>query len=140
MRRAIVLPIAILLSVISITSTTRAQDSTSMSARMSAAKEWATTFVYGVVPAAVAEAAAQCQDGLAKVRRGQTPANTLVSIVSLGMLNPITILVTCALPSEKPTIDVPADASMDDRRNALADAVDESLKTHHWVVVRYIAG
>jgi hypothetical protein len=135
MRRAF----ALLLSVISITSA-QAQDSTSMSARVTAAKQWATTFVYGVVPAAVAQAAAECQDGLAKVRRGQTPANTLVSIVSLGMFNPITILVTCALPSEKPAIDVPADATMDERRNALADAVDESLKTHRPVVVRYTTG
>ncbi|HTA74158.1 MAG TPA: hypothetical protein VK733_07790 [Gemmatimonadaceae bacterium] len=136
MRRAI----ALLLSVISITSAARAQDSTSMSARVTAAKQWATTFVYGVVPAAVAQAAAQCQDGLAKVRRGQTPANTLVSIVTIGMFNPITILVTCALPSEKPAIDVPADATLDERRNALADAVDESLKTHRPVVVRYTTG
>jgi hypothetical protein len=135
MRRAI----ALLLSVISITSA-QAQDSTSMSARVSAAKQWATTFVYGVVPATVAQAAAQCQDGLAKVRRGQTPANTLVSIVTIGMFNPITILVTCALPSEKPAIDVPADATLDERRNALADAVDESLKTHRPVVVRYTTG
>jgi len=135
MRRAI----ALLLSVISITSA-QAQDSTSMSARVTAAKQWATTFIYGVVPAAVAQAAAQCQDGLAKVRRGQTPANTLVSIVTIGMFNPITILVTCALPSEKPAIDVPADATLDERRNALADAVDESLKTHRPVVVRYTTG
>lgn len=135
MRRAI----ALLLSVISITSA-QAQDSTSMSARVSAAKQWATTFVYGVVPATVAQAAAQCQDGLAKVRRGQTPANTLVSIVTIGMFNPITILVTCALPSEKPAIDVPADATLDERRNAMADAVDESLKTHRPVVVRYTTG
>ena len=135
MRRAI----ALLLSVISITSA-QAQDSTSMSARVTAAKQWATTFVYGVVPATVAQAAAQCQDGLAKVRRGQTPANTLVSIVTIGMFNPITILVTCALPSEKPAIDVPADATLDERRNALADAVDESLKTHRPVVVRYTTG
>lgn len=135
MRRAI----ALLLSVISITSA-QAQDSTFMSARVTAAKQWATTFVYGVVPAAVAQAAAQCQDGLAKVRRGQTPANTLVSIVTIGMFNPITILVTCALPSEKPAIDVPADATLDERRNALADAVDESLKTHRPVVVRYTTG
>jgi hypothetical protein len=137
MRRAFVL----VLSVISITSAqAQAQDSTSMSARVTAAKQWATTFVYGVVPAAVAQAAAQCQDGLAKVRRGQTPANTLVSIVTIGMFNPITILVTCALPSEKPAIDVPADATLDERRNAMADAVDESLKTHRWVVVRYTTG
>ena len=135
MRRAI----ALLLSVISITSA-QAQESTSMSARVTAAKQWATTFVYGVVPAAVAQAAAECQDGLAKVRRGQTPANTLVSIISLGMFNPITILVTCALPSEKPAIDVPAGATLDERRNALADAVDESLKTHRPVVVRYTTG
>jgi hypothetical protein len=136
MRRAI----AMLFSVMSITSAASAQDSTSMSARVTAAKQWATTFVYGVVPATVAEAAARCQDGLAKVRRGETPANTLVSIVTLGMFNPITILVTCGTPKDKPAIDVPADATLDERRNALADAVDESLKTHHWVVVRYTAG
>lgn len=136
MRRAIV----VLFSVMSITSAARAQDSTSFAARVTAAKDWAATFVYGVVPAAVAQAAAQCRDGLAKVRRGQTPVNTLVSIVTLGMFSPITILVTCAKPAEKPAIDVPADATLDERRNALADAVDESLKTHHWVVVRYTAG
>ncbi len=136
MRRAI----ATLFSVMSITSAAHAQDSTSMSARVTAAKQWAATFVYGVVPATVAQAAARCQDGLAKVRRGETPANTLVSIVTLGMFNPITILATCATANDKPAIDVPADATLDERRNALADAVDESLKTHHWVVVRYTAG
>jgi hypothetical protein len=60
--------------------------------------------------------------------------------VTLGMFNPITIAVTCATAREKPMIDVPADATLNERRNALADAVDESLKTHHWVVVRYTAG
>ena len=133
MRRAI----GLLLSVMLVTSAARAQDSTSITTR---AKQWATTFIYGVVPATVAEAAARCENGLAKVHRGQTPANTLVSIISLGMVNPITILVTCAMPSERPAIDVPADATLDERRNALADAVDESLKTHRWVVVRYTAG
>lgn len=128
MRRAL----AVILSVMSITTTAHAQ--------LSAAKQWATTFVYGVVPETVAEAAARCENGLAKVRRGQTPANTLVSIISLGMFNPITILVTCATPADKPAIDVPADATLAERRNALADAVDESLKTHRWVVVRYTTG
>lgn len=128
MRRYLALLIA---GVMLITTNATAQDSV---------RDWATTFVYGVVPAAVASAAAQCRDGLAKVRRGQTPANTLVSLVTLGMFNPITILVTCASPSDRPAIDVPADATMDERRNALADAVDESLKTHRWVVVRYTAG
>jgi hypothetical protein len=127
MRRAI----ALLLSVTMITSVAQSQDSV---------KEWATTFVYGVVPAAVASAAAQCRDGLAKVRRGQTPANTLVTLVTLGMFTPITILVTCADPTDKAAIDVPADATLDERRNALADAVDESLKIHRPVVVRYTAG
>jgi Bor protein len=127
MRRAI----AVVLSVMLVTVGANAQDSV---------KDWATTFIYGVVPSAVASAAAQCRDGLAKVRRGQTPANTLVSLVTLGMFNPITILVTCAEPSEKAAIDVPADATMDEMRNALADAVDESLKTHRPVVVRYTAG
>lgn len=137
MRRAM----AVLVSVISITSVAAtAQDSTSITARVTAAKSWATTFVYGVVPAAVAEAAAQCRDGLAKVRRGESPTGTLVSVMTLGMFNPITIAVTCATAHEKPLIDVPADATLDERRNALADAVDESLKTHHWVVVRYTAG
>src|SRR5262249_10626990 len=105
MRRAIVL----LASVMLITSSAHAQ-----------LKEWATTFVYGVVPAPIAHAAAQCRDGLAKVRRGETPASTLVSVVTLGMFNPITIMVTCAAPSEKALIDVPADATLDERRNALA--------------------
>jgi hypothetical protein len=127
MRRAI----AGLLSVMLITTHATAQNS---------AKEWASTFIYGVVPSAVASAASQCRDGLAKVRRGQTPANTLVSLVTLGMFNPITILVTCAEPSDKASIDVPSDATMDEMRNAMADAVDESLKTHRPVVVRYMAG
>ncbi len=128
MRRAVGV---LVVSVMMITSGAKAQES---------AREWATTFVYGVVPAAVASAAAQCRDGLAKVRRGQTPANTLVSLVTLGMFNPITILVTCANPLDKAAIDVPADATLDERRNALADAVDESLKTHRPVVVRYTTG
>src|SRR5579872_2495148 len=120
MRRAIgMLGIGVMM----ITSAAKAQDTV---------KAWATTFVYGVVPAAVAEAAAQCRDGLAKVRRGESPAGTLVSVVTLGMFSPITIAVTCASVHEKPLIDVPADATLDERRNALADAVDESLKTHHW--------
>jgi hypothetical protein len=128
MRRAF----ALLLSVTLLTSAATAQ--------LSEAKNWATTFVYGVVPAAVASAAAQCRDGLAKVQRGQTPVNTLVSIVTLGMFTPITILVTCAKPADHPAIDVPSDASLDEMRNALADAVDESLKIHRPVVVRYTTG
>ncbi len=109
-------------------------------AAQTSAKPWMTTFIYGVVPSAVASAAAQCRDGLATVSRGETPASVLASILTLGMFSPITIAVTCATPRARAPLTGPVAVTIDGLRNALANAADATLKSHRPVLVRYIAG
>jgi len=59
-------------------------------------KQWASSFVYGLVPPSTVETAQKCPNGVAKVETQQTFVNGLVYFLTLGIYSPMAIKVTCA--------------------------------------------
>jgi hypothetical protein len=59
-------------------------------------KPWANCFVFGLVPPAIVETAAQCPGGVAKVETEHSFLNYVVGAITFGIYTPIHIKVTCA--------------------------------------------
>ncbi|MBX6364904.1 MAG: Bor family protein [Gemmatimonadetes bacterium] len=57
---------------------------------------WAMSFVYGLVPPPVVEAASKCPNGAAKVETQHSFLNSLVGGITFGIVTPMTIQVDCA--------------------------------------------
>ncbi len=57
---------------------------------------FAMSFVYGLVPPAAVNTASRCPRGVAKVETQQSFVNGLVSVITFGIVTPMTITVTCA--------------------------------------------
>jgi hypothetical protein len=62
-------------------------------------KQWATSFVYGLVPPSTVETAQKCPSGVAKVETQQSFLNGVVAILTFGIFTPMAIKVTCAAKS-----------------------------------------
>lgn len=59
-------------------------------------ERWASSFIYGLVPPDVVEAAAKCPDGLARVETRLGFLNQVVGVITLGIYTPMEIVVSCA--------------------------------------------
>lgn len=59
-------------------------------------KQWASSFIYGLVPPSVVETASKCPHGVARVETQLSFLNQLVSFLTLGIYTPMRINVTCA--------------------------------------------
>jgi hypothetical protein len=87
-------------------------------------KEWANSFIYGLVPPETISSAQQCKNGVARVETEQSFLNGLVAGLTFGIYTPMHIKVTCGtgrmsnLPTVKGTADVAA---------SLQKAVDLSI-------------
>jgi hypothetical protein len=66
---------------------------------------WANSFVYGLVPPPLVDAAAKCPNGVARVETQHSFLNGLVQFITLGIYTPIQIDVTCAAPGPVKTSD-----------------------------------
>ena len=66
---------------------------------------WANSFVYGLVPPPIVEAAAKCPNGVARVETQHSFLNSLVGALTFGIYTPIRIDVTCAAPGSVKTSD-----------------------------------
>ncbi len=90
-------------------------------------QEWASSWVFGLVPPKTVETASECTNGVARVETEQTFLNGLVGILTFGIYTPIHIKVTCAsggsasLESEG-AVEVEAGASPEEIREALSEA------------------
>jgi hypothetical protein len=73
---------------------------------------WANSFVYGLVPPPIVEAAAKCPNGVAKVETQHSFLNSLVGALTFGIYTPIQIDVTCAAPGPVKTSDASTSASL----------------------------
>lgn len=77
-------------------------------------KEWANSFIYGLVPPETISSAEQCKNGVAKVETELSFLNGLVAALTAGIYTPMHIRVTCGtgrmshLPTVKGTSDVAA--------------------------------
>ena len=95
-------------------------------------KNWATGWLYGLVPPKTIETAAKCHNGVAKVVTQHSFANLLVVNLTFGIYTPMTIKVTCALPSEtslaepQNTFEISKDAPSKEFQNVFMLAADKA--------------
>jgi hypothetical protein len=59
-------------------------------------QNWATGWIYGLVPPSAVETMQGCPSGVARVETQLSFPNQLVNILTLGIYTPMTIVVTCA--------------------------------------------
>ncbi len=59
-------------------------------------KPWAMSFVYGLIPPSTVETAARCPKGVAKVETRLSFLNLVVANLTLGVITPMEITITCA--------------------------------------------
>ena len=59
-------------------------------------KEFASSWLFGLVPPSTVSTAEECPHGVAKVETQHTFVNQLVGIITLGIYTPMQIKVTCA--------------------------------------------
>jgi hypothetical protein len=103
--------------------------------------QWASCWIYGLVPPATVKTAAECTNGVAIVETQHSFLNELVGLLTWGIYTPIQIVVTCA---EKPTASLPesqfdftvADgASLAQVQEVFTRAADQAVRTGRPVYV-----
>ena len=62
-------------------------------------QQWASSFVYGLVPPSTVATAQKCSNGVSKVETQHTFLNGVVAILTFGIYTPMAITVTCAAKS-----------------------------------------
>jgi hypothetical protein len=73
-------------------------------------RDWAHSFIAGLVPPSTEETKAKCPNGVAKVETQMSLPNMVASFVTSGIYTPMTITVTCA--SSNRMASLPTGASM----------------------------
>ena len=104
---------------------------------------FAMSFIYGLVPPAAVDAAAECPGGLAVVETEMSFVNGLVATITAGIVTPMHIHVECAgagsasLPTDAPEVavtDLDKPAAIQD---AIKDAADLAVASGEPVLVRF---
>ena len=73
-------------------------------------KNFASGWIYGLVPPSTVSTAAQCTSGVAKVETQLSFVTQLVSILTLGIYTPMAIKVTCAEAAKATSLESPLGA------------------------------
>ena len=102
-------------------------------------KPWTATWLWGIVPASPIDVTQNCPGGIATVETKMTFMNGLVTAVTLGIYTPRDVKVTCASGTARGSgmkeFIVTRDASHDEKRALLAEAIAESARTEQPVLV-----
>ena len=107
-------------------------------------KPWVATYVWGLVAAQPIDVRLQCPNSVAVVETQQSFANGLVGALTLGLYAPQTVKITCAgsgragddLP-EAQRIDIPKNATHDERIAYTNDAIRRSIESHKTIVLTF---
>lgn len=105
-------------------------------------KAWAHSFLYGLVPAATVETAAQCPNGVAKVETQHSFLNQVAYALTFGLYSPVSVSVQCAAPRtamQAERVIVAANASQEAAAQAMQAATDAAVKTDEAVYVQFAA-
>jgi hypothetical protein len=104
---------------------------------------WAAGWLWGLVPPSPVVTKSQCPSGVAKVETKHSFLNMLVGGLTGGIFSPMSIKATCAqggrasLTPAAPTIDVGANATPQEIRNAFDRAAERSLHDGVPVYIQY---
>lgn len=102
-------------------------------------KQWASSFIYGLVPPDPLDVESQCKSGVAKVETQHSFLNGLVAFLTFSIYTPIDIKVTCAGAGMAPKTSMvtPSNDTPEAKRDAMAQAVDRAEHTGEAVFVRF---
>ena len=106
-------------------------------------KPWVNTWFWGLVEAEPIDARPMCPTGVAVVTTEMSFVNGLASLFTLGIYSPQHVMITCAsggraaLPSGAPEIRIPVDATLEQRRELVNQAVEQASETHAPVILRF---
>lgn len=106
-------------------------------------KSFAASWIYGLVPPSTIETAGKCPHGAAKVETQLSFVNMLVGAITAGIYTPMAIKVTCAESGRAsraatgPAIDLGANPTSEQVRDAIARAAEQSLEDGRPVFVEY---
>jgi hypothetical protein len=105
-------------------------------------KEFASSWIYGLVPPSTISTAEKCPHGVAKVETQHTFVNQLVGIITLGIYTPMQIRVTCAAEGSASTESaarrvVARGTGSAARQSALVQAVAQAVSTKQVVYVEF---
>jgi hypothetical protein len=70
-------------------------------------QNWASGWIYGLIPPSTVSAAAKCTSGVAVVETQHSFLNQVVGFLTLGIYTPMSIKVTCAAGSRTSSINTP---------------------------------
>jgi hypothetical protein len=94
-------------------------------------REWASSWLGGLVPPSTISTAQQCPNGVARVETKQSFLNQIAAGITFGIYTPMDIRVQCAGPglALEGAVTVPARAGGEEARQAIARAAERSLAT-----------
>jgi hypothetical protein len=99
---------------------------------------WAHSFIFGLIPPAIVDAAQKCPNGVAKVETQHSFLNGLVAVITFSLYTPIQINVACASGGrasiDTPTLNVGRDLSA---ASALDQAAAMAVAQHTAVLVHF---
>ncbi len=105
--------------------------------------KWASGWILGLVPPPTVETAERCPNGVARVDTERSFLNQIVSILTIGIYTPMSIVVTCAAgPSgeaaaDQATLQVSPGASMEDKQLVFQEAAALSAELGTAVYVSF---
>ncbi len=105
--------------------------------------KWASGWILGLVPPPTVKTAEQCPNGVARVDTERSFLNQLVSILTIGIYTPMSIVVTCAAaPSDEDAagqamLQIDPDASMEEKQLVLQQAAALSVELGAAVYVSF---
>jgi Bor protein len=102
-------------------------------------KEWATSFIDGLVPPDVMDVSKDCPDGVAKVETQHSFLNALVAGITFGIFTPMDLKVTCAGSGGHASADytIPESATLAERQAVINDAANAANSSGKPVTVKF---
>ena len=101
-------------------------------------REWAHSFLGGLVPPATMETMSQCPNGVARVQTQHSFLNLVANAITFGIYSPMTIEVQCAAArDDESALVVPAGASLADAARVFDAAAVMSKEEQKPVLVRF---
>jgi Bor protein len=102
-------------------------------------KQWASSFIEGLVPPDVMDVSKDCPDGVAKVETQHSFLNELVSGITFGIYTPMDIKVTCSGSGGHASADytVPENGTPAERQAVINAAANAAITSGNPVTVKF---
>lgn len=102
-------------------------------------KQWASSFVFGLVPPDVMDVSKDCPDGVAKVETQHSFLNALVAAITFNIYTPMDLKVTCTGSGGHASADytVPENGTAAERQAVINEAANAAVSSGKPVTVKF---